>query len=405
MLIGIDASRANRQFKTGTEWYSFYLIQNLADLDKQNNYILYVDKPLEPSLQAIVDGHSNFQAKILHWPFSFFWTLGRLSWEMLIHPPKVLFVPAHSLPLIRPKKTITTIHDIAFKTEKIVYDDSIKKKSARPFLKKILISLIKHHALLTRGRFKYEATDYLDWSTRYALRHAKRIIAVSEFTKQELIRVYKADESKISVVYNGYNQDYCQKLESEKIARVLDNYGLGFPYILYVGRLEKKKNIKLLIESFALLKEKYPEIREKLLLIGLAGYGYDELKYVIEEYNLNREVIIMGWIPEIDLPAIYQGARVFVFPSRHEGFGIPVLQAMASGVPVISSDIPVLREVAGEAAWFFPKDNKYELVDLMFQALTSDLAREELVARGYQRAKSFSWQRSAQETLNLILSL
>jgi len=405
MIIGIDASRANRVYKTGTEWYSFYLIKNMAEIDSVNQYRLYSDRPFGPDLQEIINHHSNFSGQVLHWPWQYFWTLGRLTLEMIGRRPKVLFVPAHSLPLIHPRRTITTIHDIAFKKEGAVYAEQTVDRGYH-FLRRLIIFVIKHVLFLTGKGFKYDPTAYLDWSTRYALRHAKKVITVSHNTKKEIVEVYKTKPEKIVVIHNGYDASFYRKIDDRaQVTKVLDRYGLNFPYLLCVGRLEKKKNIPMLIEALALLKENHPEIKTKLVLIGHAGFGYDEIKYIIEEYNLNSEVVMPGWVAEVDLPMIYNGASAFVFPSRHEGFGIPVVQALACGLPTAASDIPVLREVAGEVALYFDKNKKEDIAEKLRIILTDENLRAKLASDGLERAKNFSWRKCAEETLREIKSL
>jgi len=401
MVIGIDASRANRNYKTGTEWYSYYLIKNLAEIDLKNKYILYTDKPLVGGLAEIVAKHQNFRVKLLKWPPQYFWTLGRLSLEMLKfwNRPKVLFVPAHAIPLIHPRRTITTVHDIAFTKEASVYDQPIIPSGGK-FLRRAFLALLRHYLFLTSGKFDYKSTDYLNWSTKYALKHARKVITVSGFTKNEIISTYKTPAAKMVVIHNGYNNLLYKKITDEqKIKEVLGKYGVSQPFILCVGRLEKKKNIPMLIEALALLKERHPEIKTKLLLIGHAGYGYDEINYIIEEYNLNSEVMMLGWVEETDLPYIHNAASAFVFPSRHEGFGIPVIQALACGLPTAVSNLPVLEEVAGEAVLYFDKDNKDDIAEKLFQLLTNNNLRQELSSKGLERAKQFSWRKCAQETL------
>lgn len=402
MTIGIDASRANREFKTGTEWYSYHVIKNLAELDHRNNYLLYGLDPWRPELKQIIKEHRNVRGKILFWPFTYFWTLGRLSWEMLWRHPRVLFVPAHTLPLIHPRQSVVTIHDIAFKKEKQVYEEQFVERGGRP-LKQVIVFLLKHFSFLIGSGFKYEPTTYLDWSTKFALRHAKKIITVSQFTKNELINAYRVAPEKIMVVHNGYDRNYYRIIkDQEKAIQVANGYGLDFPYLLYVGRLEKKKNIPLLVEAFALLKERHPEIKEKLVLIGQASFGYDEIKYIIEEYDLDQEVVMPGWISETDLPYLYNCAQAFVFPSRHEGFGIPVIQALACGLPTAVSDLPVMREVAGEAVIYFDKDNKEEMSEKLFQLLSDQELRDKLRLAGLEQAQQFSWEKCAAETLKVL---
>jgi len=260
--------------------------------------------------------------------------------------------------------------------------------------------------LITHGRYQSNSLDYLKWSTAYSLKHAHKIIAVSNFTKQELLATYKkADDSKIEVVYNGYPEKLYHFIEDDDDRRaVLDKYDFQEPFFLYVGRLEKKKNTHTLVEAFAIFKDAHPELDMQLVLIGNAGYGYDEVKYILEEYNLASSVIMPGWIPEFDMPAIFSAATAFVFPTLHEGFGIPVIQAMACGVPTLISDIPVLREIAADAALFFDPRSRVDLAEAMNRVASDADLRQNLKAKGLERAAQFSWEKSATETLKILTS-
>ena len=400
MLIGIDASRANRQRKTGTEWYSFYLIENLAKLDHKNTYRLYVDDRPSQELQEAIEGNHNFSIRFLTWPFFSFWTLGRLSLEMIFHRPDVLFVPAHGLPLFYPRQTITTIHDIAFMHEHELYrPERMKARSAG--VRRVVSFLVK---VFTFKKYGSDSLDYLYWSTAYALNHATKIITVSEATKQDVLTYYpKTKLDKIIVVHNGFNDKLYKPFSNqEKIISALNKYGLVQPYFLYIGRLEKKKNTAMLIEAFAIFKENNPRAKEKLVLIGNAGYGYDEIQYVIEEFNLNREVFMPGWADENDLACILNGARAFIFPSKYEGFGIPILQSLACGIPTAVSDLAVLHEIADDSVLYFNQNNKDSIVQVLENIISDEKLRVTLKAKGLERAKLFSWQKCALETLKEI---
>lgn len=400
MIIGIDASRANRKSKTGTEWYSFYLVKELAKLDRQNKYILYLDTCPTAELLDIIKDYSNFSYKILNWPLTSFWTLGRLSFEMLFHRPDALFVPAHGMPLIYPKYTINTIHDVAFMNEANVYRSEAPKAKTKSH-RQVLKFLIR---LATFGRHDGNSLDYLYWSTTFALKHAYKIIAVSEVTKEEILKNYpKVKADKIKVVHNGFPDDIFNDVKDPaKINSVLYRYNLEQPYYLYVGRLEKKKNTSFLVEALSIIRSDYPQIKEKLVLIGNAGYGYDEVKYAIEEFNLESDVLMPGWVEENDLPDIFKGASAFIFPTRHEGFGIPVLQSLACGVPTATSDIPVLHEVAGDAVLYFDQNDKRAIAEAMKALILDKNIREDYITRGLKQAKKFSWSNCAKETLEVI---
>lgn len=397
MIIGIDASRANRQRKTGTEWYSFYLIKNLAQIDKTNTYWLYLNTPASCDLQAIVKDNPNFIFKYLRWPINSFWTLGRLSLEMILRRPDVLFVPAHTLPLFSPRNSINTIHDVAFFREKNLYF-SQGLKSTQYILRPLVNFFVK---IITFGRYSADSVDYLYWSTEFALHHARKIITVSEFTKREILNIYpKTKENKIKVVHNGYNNELYRPLDDPlKTKEILDKYNLKQPFFLYVGRLEKKKNTPILIEALSILRDQHPEIEEKLVLIGNASFGFDEVKYVIEEFDLNNDVLIPGWVDEEDLPYIYNAASAFVFPTKHEGFGIPILESMACGIPTIASDLPVLKEVAGEAILYFNQNDKYDIARAMYRIISDNDLRSHLRGEGLAQSRNFSWRKCAEETL------
>lgn len=400
MIIGIDASRANRKNKTGTEWYSFYLIKNLAAIDKKNKYILYLDKQPLPEINKIIETAENFSVKILNWPFTSFWTLGRLTLEMVLNRPDVLFVPAHALPLIHPRHTINTIHDVAFTRELDIYRQEAPKASTK-LRRKILRLIIK---IVTLGRYEGNSLEYLNWSTAFALKKASKIITVSNFTKKEITACYpKTKAEKIKVIHNGFPDNlFNEELNQERIKKVLDKYDIKDPYYLYVGRLEKKKNTAFLVEALSIVRSDHPEIKEKLVLIGNAGYGYDEVKYAIEEFNLGKEVIMPGWVDEEDMPDIFKGASAFIFPTRHEGFGIPVIQSLACGVPTAVSDIPVLHEIALDSVYYFNQNDKHDIAKAMSELVLNQELKTDLINKGLMQVKKFSWLKCAQETLEVL---
>lgn len=404
MKIGIDASRANRNFKTGTEWYSYYLIKNLIEIDKENKYVLYSDKALSDYFlkDLNLDENKHVKVKVLRWPFKFFWTLGRLSLEMIFSSPDILFVPAHVIPFFSPKKTITTVHDIAFKRDECLYSGDVVSFDSSS-TKGIMRFFIK---IFTKGRCRLRSLDYLNWSTKFALKRARRVITVSNVTRNEIFNFYKVKNEKIAMVYNGYNDSLYRKIEDdEKIKEVLSSYGIKQSFFLYAGRIEKKKNINVLLEAFHAFKEKNKDSEIKLVLIGNIGFGYDEFKYTISELDLFNDVIMLGWVEEEDMPYIFNGAEIFIFPSLHEGFGIPLLQSMACGVPVIASDIEVFKEIGAKSVLFFKKLDSNDLLSKMEFLLNSPAEREVLITKGLNQVKNFSWKKCAEETLEEIKKL
>ncbi|MFH2136616.1 MAG: glycosyltransferase family 1 protein [Patescibacteria group bacterium] len=371
MTIGIDASRANKTEKTGTEWYSYHLIQEFKKIsDPKDQFILYSREKLRDELGELPP---NWQSRVLNWRPKKLWTQVRLSWEMWQRPPEMLFIPAHTIPLIRPKKVVTTCHDVAFLRLPKVYD--------------------------------WPALKYHKFAVKNALHHATKIIAVSEFTKSELVEFFKISPERIAVVPNGYDSERYKIIEDRgAVAKVLEKYKIVEPYILYIGRLELKKNVPGLIQAFKILKKNYPQPL-KLVLVGQPGFGYEKVTQAIAESDLQNDIITPGWVAREDLPCLMNGAAAFVFPSLYEGFGIPILEAMASGTPVVASGIPALREVAGDGAYFFDPYEPENIAEGIMRVLTDEHLRKDLKIRGLDRARQFSWERCARETWKVLESL
>ncbi len=370
MLIGIDASRANKKQRTGTEWYSFHLINHLLDLDPKNTYHLYTQGHLNEDF-TYKNLHSNVVVKPLYWPPKRLWTQFRLSYEIRTHQPDVLFVPAHTLPICHPNNTITTCHDVGFERFPEVYS------------------------------FKERA--YHQFSMRYALKQARKIITVSNFSKKEILSFYKIKEDKIHVIPISYDESFYKPIENpEKIRKVLDQYKIKKPYIYYIGRLERKKNIARLVACFKQLKKNF-HIEHHLVLVGSPGTGYSEIKKQIQG-EFENSIIELGWVDQKDLVYLMNGADLFVFPSLYEGFGIPLLEAFACKTPVVASSHGSIPEIAGEAAYFFDPYNIQEMAETIEQTLKYSYLRNQMIEKGKQRISQYSWKKCAQQTLALLIS-
>lgn len=372
MVIGIDASRANRPNKTGTEWYAYHIIRALAELDTHNQYILYSDQPLEAGLDEVCQRQANFKVKVLRWPLRRFWTLGRLTIEMLVNPPDVLFVPSHVLPLWSRAKMVNTIHDVGFMAFKQVY--------------------------------RWSDRQYLRWSTKYAISLAKRLIAVSDFTKQELLRYFPSAQSgQITVVHHGYDhQLYRPMTDSGADQAVLKRYQLTTPYLIYVGRLESKKNIIGLLNGFRRYLQDNPQSLVQLVLVGRRSTDYGAVNNLLADPVLRGRTIELGWLPEEAVPSLMRQASGFIMPSWYEGFGLPVVQAMAVGTPVLLARTGSLPEIGEQAAIYFEPDNTDELAQKINQLITDSQFRQQLIEAGPRQASQFSWPKAAQETLAVL---
>lgn len=365
MRIGIDASRAAIIKRSGTENYSYYLIRALLDIDSQNEYSLYFNHPpRDGALRA-----PNAQWVVI--PFPRLWTHVRLSLEMLRAASDILFVPSHVLPIIHPRHSVVTVHDLGY----LYYPE------AHPRFSRI----------------------YLDWSTRYNVWSATHVIADSECTAMDLSRHYKVPRQKITVVYPGLNPNMrpIEDTESHRVVRT--KYAIPGDYIFSLGTLQPRKNWLRLIEAFAPLAVE----RENLFLVigGKQGWLYEPIMEHIQTLGLEQRVILPGYVAEEDLPALLSGAAAFAFPSLYEGFGFPILEAMACGTPVACSNTSSLPEVAGEAALTFDPLDVGAITAALNHILDDAALRVELVARGFERVRLFTWEKAARRVLEILSTI
>ena len=227
------------------------------------------------------------------------------------------------------------------------------------------------------------------------IRHADKIIADSHHTKKDLMRFFHTDDKKITVIHLGASPDYKQ-MSNQEINSIKTKYKLNFPFILSVGNLEPRKNIPTLLKAFSICKRKMPEI--KLVIVGQKGWKYAEIFSTLTDLHLDNEVIFLHYIPHEDLPAIYNAAELFVYPSLYEGFGLPPLEAMQCGIPVITANTSSLPEIVGDGGIMVSPYDIHGLADMMFQLLSDDNLRKENIRYGLSRAQMFSWEKCAQQT-------
>lgn len=365
MIIGIDASRANHNQRTGVEEYAFQIIQNWKKIIPEDvRVILYTDKPLQGELASLP---VNWTQKVLKWTPRRLWTQIRLSWEMLWHMPDILFIPAHVFPIIHPKRTVMTVHDIA--------------------------------AVRFSESYNWFERWYSVWSAKFAVRHLWQVIVPSDFVKKEIIQIFSLSEkNNLVVIAHGYDNNFLESLDYLQKESRLKKYQIQRPFIVSVGRLEEKKNTIGIIKAF----EKLKNSDLKLVLIGKTGYGYEKVEKVVEN-SLNKDkIIIPGWVAKSDLPAILSLASVFVYPSFYEGFGLPVLEAFASQVPVVASGGHCLEEVGGEACLYVNPNNIEEISDCINKIIFNSELKDKMIQMGRERLENFSWKKSAQTTWDII---
>jgi len=361
MNIGIDASRAFIKKRTGTEEYSYQFIKNLTKVDTSSHQIfLYVKNNSEIDFNL----PKNFVVKKIC--YNKLWTQIGLSLEMKKNVIDILFIPSHTIPIIHPKKTIVTIHGLEF----------------------------KHYPECYPAREKL----FLELNTLLSVKWSSKIIVPSESTKKDLIRYYGIGPEKIKVVYHGV---FCIKYPVLNIKhRNKESFN-----VLFIGRLEKRKNLVNLVKAFEIFKERYKiqDTRYKLILAGKEGFSFDEIKKAIKISRYKNDIILKSYVSEKEKEELYQGANVFVLPSFYEGFGLPVLEAMNHGVPVICSKTSSLPEITGNAALLIDPSDPKEIAEMINKVFRDNDLKEKIIERGFENVKKFSWEKCAKETFNTLL--
>lgn len=363
MVIGIDGNEANVHEKVGVSVYSVKLLEYFQKhATSRLRFIVYLKKA--PNVD-MPDENENFTYKVVSGPF--LWSQIFLPLELLrnmfssnrIH---VFFSPAHYSPRFCPCPTVVTIHDVAY----IHFPDE--------FLKKDLYQLI-------------------NW-TRYSIRKATKVITVSKATKKDVVSHYHVPENKIEVVYNGFEKDV------EHDEAVPPQPKITKPYVLYVGTIQPRKNIIALIRAFSLFYKTHPEYY--LVITGKKGWLFDQIFREARDLYLQNKIIFTGYVTDEELVYLYRHAFCFVLPSLYEGFGIPILEAMSFGTPVVSSFSSSLPEVGGEAALYFDPEDEKDLAHKLEVLHTDNKLRNELIAKGSERIRQFSWLSCAKKTLEVL---
>jgi glycosyltransferase involved in cell wall biosynthesis len=295
--------------------------------------------------------------------------LARVFWEQFIQPlalarehPDLLHSLAFVSPLLNPAPAVVTVYDLSFR--------------------------------LTPDRFPAAQRLYLAAFTAHSCRRARRVIAISESTRQDLIRMFGIDGARVDVAAPGIDPAF-RPVPQPEVDSFRARAGLPHPFILYLGTLEPRKNLGTLIRAFAALHAQRPQLH--LVLAGARGWMYESLFRLVTELNLTAVVHFPGFVPAADLVLWYNAAAVFAYPSLYEGFGMPVLEALACGRPVVTSTVSALPEAGGQAALLVPPQEVAALTAALDRALGFDRER---LARGPAHAAKFTWQATAARTVD-----
>jgi glycosyltransferase involved in cell wall biosynthesis len=365
MLIGIDGNEANIKNRVGVNQYAFDLLHALSKLKTQHRFVVYLKNPPLPDLPQL--NIASWEYRII--PFPKLWTQTRLPWDLFVHNPRpdVFFSPSHYGPRWSPVPSVISIMDLGF--------------------------------LSTRSQFNTKDYNQLTRWTEYSVMQAKKILAISEFTKKDIVSYYHKNPDDITVSYLAYDEQMFKPAPNPKVPL---KYGIHKPYILFLSSLKPSKNVEGLVKAFFEFKKNYKRKDLALVIAGKKAWLYEQIFELVKKLDLSGDVIFTGFVDETDVPALMTEAQAFAMPSFFEGFGIPVLEAMACGTPVIVSNVASLPEVAGNAGIFVDPKDPSSIAQGIREAFGKD--RNRYISLGLSQVKKFSWSKCAQETLEVIES-
>lgn len=375
MRIGVDYTAAAHQ-GGGIGRYTRGMIKALTRLDGKNEYRLFVAGRGGPFGQAYWP--SNVRLRIVHLSQRNLTRIWQrlclpLPVEVFTGPLDIFYSPDFVLPPVWRARTLLTVHDLSF----VRYPQTVDPHLHR----------------------------YLNVAVPRSVRRADHILADSQNTARDLIELWSVPPEKVSVLYSGVEFHFRPVTDEAELARVRKRYGLPQHFILSVGTLQPRKNYERLIQAFSQLRATTEDRPYHLVVAGGKGWLYESIFDYVRELGLEEEVLFAGFVADEDLPALYNLADLFAFPSLYEGFGLPALEAMACGTPVVCSDASSLPEVAGDAALLVDPLDVEGWVEAMERALREEELRRELVARGLAQARRFTWERAAGELLEICRAI
>ncbi len=354
--IAIDA-RKLRDYGIGT--YVRNLLRHLARIDQTTEYVLLC-RPVDEDLgRRLGENFRTVPEQAGTYSIREQWTV---PLDLRREGIDLFHAPHYVLPPLTPCKSVVTIHDC--------------------------IHLRFPQYLPNRLAYAYA------WSSLWVATHrSTRVLTVSEASKRDILRYFSVPESKIDVIYNAIDEQFDESPTDAEIGRVRERYQLEDPFVLYAGNIKPHKNLERLIEAFSMLRKNGFE-QVKLLIIGDEISKYATLRRAVHRHKLHHQVRFLGFVSDKTLACLYRLAGVFVFPSLYEGFGLPPLEAMASGTPVITSNVSSLPEVVGDAALLIDPNKPDAIFDAMRRVLTEPELAQSLRDRGLERVRHFSWERS-----------
>lgn len=366
--IWIDGYEANVPQRLGSGRVAFELLKNIEKIDKQNDYLILL--PSEP-LADLPKERPGWQYKILK-PKKL-WT--RIALPLFLFKsklkPDVFFSPTHYSPWFSPVKRVVTIFDLSY----LRFPEMFEPKDL------------------------YQLTNW----TKQSIEKASQIVTISQSSKKDIIKTYKIDPKKVTVCYPGYNEELFRPVsDKQKIAQVLDKYQIDSPYILFIGTVQPRKNLKRLIQAMVKIDNLKLVVVGKTSGEGRQAWKFEEIVELPKKLEIEDKVIFTGFVPNEDMLYLLNGATAFVLPSLWEGFGIPVVDAMACGVPVIVSNTSSLPEVAGKAG-LYVDPNSVDQIEQAIRLISTDKKMHAKLSKlALEQAKKFSWKKMAKQLIEVL---
>jgi glycosyltransferase involved in cell wall biosynthesis len=379
MRIGIEGQRLFRVKKHGMDMVALELVNNLQKIDKENEYVVFV-KPDEDS--SVLKETSNFKIVELEGGIYPLWEQIALPKAAKAHGCDILHCTSNTAPIFSDIPIITTLHDIIY-------------------LEKSYLQILKS----TATAYQKFGNIYRKLIVPKVMKKSKVVITVSDFEKNRISEYFGLGHSeKLVSVYNGVGNHFKVVSDNDELHRVKEKYNLPDKFFFFLGNTDPKKNTKGTLKAFSdFLKNSGSD--HKLVMLD---YDLSELKKLLEEINdpeLINKIILTGYVKNTDLPAIYSACEIFLYPSLRESFGIPILEAMSCGVPVITSNTSSMPEISGDAGYLVNPFKPEEITDGIIKILNNKTFKEDLIKKGLKQAEKFSWHAMAKQVLDLYKGL
>lgn len=372
MIIGIDGNEANVKKRVGISEYAYWLLYYFAKFAqaRDNEHITFVIYLKNAPIAELPKETNNWKYKIVG-PAKF-WTQFGLPLNLFFGRPRpnIFFSPTHYAPRFSPVPTIVSIMDLSF--------------------------------LQFKDLFKKSDLYQLEHWTEYSVKKASRVLTISNSSRNDIIKTYAVPEGKVVTIYPGIKESISLTPHVYSMNQLQAKYHISDKYILFVGTLQPRKNIIRLIEAFSKVLATKQEKDLQLVIIGKRGWLYEPILEAPQKYKVKNEVKFLENVNDEDLALFYQHALCYILPSLYEGFGLPVVEAMKHGCPVITSNISSLPEAGGDAALYVNPEDTNDIADKITRLIADEKLRKELQEKGKKQAEKFNWEKTAKQTFEVL---